>query len=658
VGVRAVLARVWDRLTYWAERRFVQGAQYQLALIAAMIGLLSILGGAAVLVAGSGFDDVGEAVWWAFLRLTDPGYLGDDVGAVNRVVSTVMTVLGYVVFLGALVAVMTQWLNSRMDRLERGLTKVARNNHILVLGWTNRTQAIVRELLLSEGRVKRFLTRHGSRELHVVVLAEGVGATLAQDLRDAVGTAWDEDKVTLRSGTPLRVEHLDRVDTRNAAVVIVPGSEFEAGGIGRTDSFTIKTLLSIQAQAAAAARVRGGRSARSDTALPYVVAEIFDARKIGVARKAYGGRLEVVASDAVVSRLLAQNVRHPGLSHVYNEILTHEGGSEIYLREHRELDGLRFGNLGGAFEDSILLGVVRSGDEGHVPYLNPPADFEVFASDRFVHLAKTYADTEFAGVLPAEPWPRGRPGTPDATGVDRRILVLGWNHKVPALVKEFGTYAGGRFHVRILSTAPLEAREKALDRYGVRRDHVSVENVEGDLAELGDLQDVDPTSFDSVLLVGSDRIENDDESDARTIIGSLLLGEIGLPSERTQTIVELLDPENVRLLDSSSGEVIISPLILSHMLAHVALRPELGAVFTELFTSGGAEITFVPLRSYFPSHDEAAPVTFTEVQRAVHAVGEIALGVREGEGVVLNPAGERRYWVRADTKVVTMVTYE
>ena len=59
----------------------------------------------------------------------------------------------------------------------------------------------------------------------------------------------------------------------------------------------------------------------------------------------------------------------PGLSHAYNEILTHEGGSEIYLREHRELDGLRFGNLGGAFEDSILSGVVRSGEDGHERHL-------------------------------------------------------------------------------------------------------------------------------------------------------------------------------------------------------------------------------------------------------------------------------------------------
>jgi hypothetical protein len=141
--------RLLDRLRYALERLFMRGAQYRLLAVAALIGLISVTGGALAMLASGAFDSFGEAVWWAFLRLTDPGYLGDDVGTLNRTVSTILTVLGYVVFLGALVAIMTQWLNARMERLESGLTPVVRNDHVLVLGWTNRTDAIVRELLLS-----------------------------------------------------------------------------------------------------------------------------------------------------------------------------------------------------------------------------------------------------------------------------------------------------------------------------------------------------------------------------------------------------------------------------------------------------------------------------------------------------------------------------
>jgi hypothetical protein len=50
-----------------------------------------------------------------------------------------------------------------VGRLQSGLTPIAQRNHVVVLGWTTRTAAIVEELLLSEGRVKRFLQSLGPR---------------------------------------------------------------------------------------------------------------------------------------------------------------------------------------------------------------------------------------------------------------------------------------------------------------------------------------------------------------------------------------------------------------------------------------------------------------------------------------------------------------
>ncbi|MDX1493479.1 MAG: hypothetical protein R3253_05445 [Longimicrobiales bacterium] len=652
------MSRLWDRFTHWVERRFVQGAHYRLLLIAALIGLISVSGGWIVLAMGSGFDSPGQAVWWAFLRLTDPGYLGDDVGAVNRVVSTVLTILGYVVFLGALVAVMTQWLDQRMERLESGLTAVTRDDHVLILGNNNRTHAIISELLLSQGRVRRFLRRHGTRDLHIVVLAEEVDATVAHDLRDAVGEAWDDRKVTLRSGTPLRSEHLERVDALHASAIIVSGSEFDAGGGGQTDARTIKTLLSLTSSGEEEAG--GAHPTRREPRWPFVVAEIFDARKVPIAERAYPGGLEIVASDAIVSRLLAQNVRHPGLSQVYNEILTHGGGAELYVRTQPELSGRRFDEVAASCTRSVLLGVIRITPDGGVPHLNPPGDLVIEADDRLVHLAPSYDETELPVDPPAAPWSRRSPRVEQPEGLPRRVLVLGWNNKVPALVHEFSTYEGERFEVVILSTMSAAARSRALERYDVEESAVRIRQVEGDYAELADLQQVDPASHDAVLLLSSDRREGPEDSDARTIVGSLLLQEGGIPGDTTQLIIELLDPDNERLVDQSEGEIIISPLILSHMLAHVALRPELGTVFSELFTAGGAEITFRPLERYLSDTDGSGPVSFQEIRRAAHARGEVALGVVGGGSeptVHLCPPADSRHDRSPEAKLVTLLTY-
>ncbi|MCP3882774.1 MAG: hypothetical protein GY701_30920, partial [Sulfitobacter sp.] len=51
-------------------------------------------------------------------------YLGDDEGVAKATVSTVVTVLGYILFMGALIAILVQWLSDTMDRLELGLTPV------------------------------------------------------------------------------------------------------------------------------------------------------------------------------------------------------------------------------------------------------------------------------------------------------------------------------------------------------------------------------------------------------------------------------------------------------------------------------------------------------------------------------------------------------
>ena len=52
-----------------------------------------------------------------------------------------------------------------------------------------------------------------------------------------------------------------------------------------------------------------------------MVAELFDARREEVAKTLYPGRIEVVVSDRLIGRMLALNLRHAGLAHVYRELL-------------------------------------------------------------------------------------------------------------------------------------------------------------------------------------------------------------------------------------------------------------------------------------------------------------------------------------------------
>ena len=148
-----------------------------------------------------------------------------------------------------------------------------------------------------------------------------------------------------------------------------------------------------------------------------------------------------------------------------------------------------------------------------------------------------------------------------------------------------------------------------------------------------------PSSYDNVVFLGSDWLETQEESDARTIMGHLVLRNAlgGLP-EKPEILVDLMDADNVELFDDGISEVLVTPTIASHVLAQVALRRELNVVYEELFGAGGAEIFFRRVSDYGITGQEIALEQLTE--KAARC-GEIVLGIRAKSGeVTLNPAAD------------------
>ncbi len=640
-------ARVKNYLKFRVERLLLLGVHFHLLVIASVIGLVAVGGGLLVQATDAPFDDRETAIWWAFLRLTDPGYLGDDEGLARRVISTMVTVLGYVLFMGSLIAIMTQWLNQTIRNFERGLTPIVRRNHILILGWTNRTSEIVSELMRSEGRVRRFLQLRGARRgLHVVILSEDVSLERTMELRRALGPLWNAGKITFRSGIPLRIEHLERVDFQNASAIILPGADFAYGSANESDMRIIKTLMSISNQ---------GERRDGTEVLPLLVTEIFDSDKVVMAKRAYRGILEILASDVFITRCMAQNVRHPGLSHVFHEILSHGVGNEVYMRMSEEFTGFRFGDLSGAYPKAVLLGIVRPQGEAFCPLLNPPGDLILESEDRLVFLAEDYEDCEPLRNYQLEGVSRKFQEVPYAREKSqRRILILGWNHKAADLLKEFGRQIDEQFEVVVLSLIPSAQREVEIEQKGIDLRRVVVTHREGETTSLSNLREIEPGGYDNVVILGSDWVETQEESDARTIVVHLVLRNVLEGStHEPEILVDLMDSDNVVLFEDCDTEVLVTPMIASHVLAQVALRREINVVYEELFAAGGAEIFFRRVSDYGIA---GRNVNFGEVKEMSARRGDIALGIRlQNGGVVLNPARDEPYMLSESDDLIVLV---
>lgn len=638
-------------LKFQLERWIQRGVFHQLVFVAAIIAIISVGGGLLAWLLTGQFPNAFDGVWWSFLRLTDPGYLGDDEGAVLRVQSTIITVLGYVVFMGSLIAIMTQWLSRTLRNLESGMAPIAMRGHVVILGWTNRTPEILGQLLSAKARLSRFLEWHDQRKLRVVVVADEVSAERRYRLRNLLGSRWRERQVFLRAGSGLEPADLERFDLRRAAAILVPGDEFSYGGTESSDARVVRTLLNL----------RPILESIPEDARPPVVVEMFDPRKERAARRAMKGRLGVVPGDAVIARILAQTIRDRRLARVFIELLSQHRGCALFIRAFPELAGAHPMEVDGRFDRAVVIGAVRREEGRPVTHLNPPPDFRLERDDMLVLIARTYDDCE-----PTRDGGYDRPATRAVRTAaqqrsTRRVLILGWSYKTGNIIREVAKSELLDFHVTVVSRVPEAERDEIPDQALGEPSRVRVEHINADYAASGVLENMELRTFDSVMLLAGMTMETAEDADARSSLGyelvkSLLEEQIPDGEKQPTVIVELVDPASTRLFSDPEDVVLVGPKLLGYLQANVVLLDELNSVFNELFAPGGAEVAVRPAADY----GLTGSVSYSEVEQRVLSYGEIALGLLTGTGaasdeIELCPPPDRSWSCEGDGGIIVMV---
>ncbi len=624
--------RLRHLVQFTLERLILRGAVARVLVIAVTIALVALSGGLLAYYLTGAFADPYASTWWAFLRITDPGYLGDDEGTWLRVISVTMTVGGLVLLIGALIAIMTQWLNQTIERLEQGLTPIVMKNHVLVLGWTARTPAIVETLVSSEGRVQRFLDAVGSKRLKIVILAESVGPVLVQELKDRLGPFWRPSQIVLRSGSAVRLEHLERVDFRHAAAVVLPAEQF--GGQGGGDEAVVKTL-----SVAATSPVGPW---------PLMVAEILEPDHLHAGLKAYPGPAEIIATGLLSGRVLVQTARYPGLGAVVEDLFDQEG-IQVFIHPIDAHAGTAFAELVQRFGSAVPIGVVRGKPRRFIPLLAPGE--RVAAGDHVAVIGHDFASSA--------PGPAAAPATGSATLSDtparpapaaRRMLIAGWNSTVPSLLAECDGYPAEFAEVNVASLKPVAERGKLMARKGVTLRNVRHAQFECDITARADLERLEPQDYDVIMLVPSDWRPNADEADARSLLGYLMLQEVLEHAPRKpHVIVEAMVEASAVLFAAPEVELLVTPKLRSHMLAQVALRRDLNPVFEHLLGIGGAELRLQP------GSDAGDAADFYALQTRLAARGELALGILRAGGVSeLNPDKHKPLALSAGDQLVIL----
>jgi ion channel POLLUX/CASTOR len=600
-----------ERLRYKFDNLMSRGTPALIGLLAAASTVLVIVfGTVSVLVADEEVRDegLGRTLWMSMMRAIDPGTVAGDEGNGLFLFVMLLVTIGGLFIVAALVGVLSAGLDSKLESLRKGRSRVVEQGHTVLLGWSDQIYTMVSELVAANESEQRSC---------IAVLADRDKVEMEDDLRDRLGSTG-RTRVVCRTGNPADPVDLELVNLDEAKSVIVLSPEAD-----EADALVIKTLLALSNRSWSARR-------------PPVVTSVVDAQNLAAARLAGGQRAVIVDADDIAARLVVQTSRQAGLSVVFSDLLDFDG-DEIYMRPEPALAGATFGDALHAYETATTVGLRR--DDGAV-VINPPMTTLVHPSDQMIVLAEddslirlsTGPPQVAVGALAAQPT---SPTPPE------RLLLLGWNSRASKIVDQLDQYVapGSELHVASHASALSE-----LNDLRGRLRHLRIGFKEADITDRIALEALDVGTFHHAIVL-AEPAATGELADSRTLVTLLHLRDMEATLGERYSIVSEMNDERNRMLAqvTKADDFVVGGRLISLLLTQLAENPHLAAIFGNLLDPRGSEIYLKPADNYVRPGEW---ITFATVIEAARQRGETGIGYRllsqshepPSYGVRLNPA--------------------
>lgn len=564
-----------------------------------------------------------ERFWQSLLRILDPGTFSGDAGWPLRVTMLLVTLLGVLIG-GSLIGLIVAAVDSKVEQLRRGRSVVVERGHTLILGWSPRVFTLISEIVEANANQRRG---------RIVVLAPEEKPVMEEAIRDRVGDT-KTTRIVCRTGDPASPHDLRIVNTDEARSIVV----LAGGGDGAGDAEAVKAVLAVMTRES-----HGEHST--------VVAEMNDIETARALHEATGGRVVTVRAVDVVARITAQACRQPGLSFVWQNLLDF-AGDEIYFQPAPELEGHTYGEALLAYGTSSVIG--RRGADGTIS-VNPPMGSVFAAADSVIAIAADDDTIVFGGTVDERaPDVLVSPSPPERV---ESLLVVGWSHIGPFVLRELDPFASPGSEVDVLVTPDLVDPGELVD-VDLDRLHPTFHDTGGNLDELS--RSVQRRAYDKVIILGYRWGISPAEADARSLLTLLILQQALVADSsgrRPRIVTELLDARDVELARATGADdFVVSDELSSLMLAQLAERADLEPVFVDLFDVSGSAIALQPAAWYVSPET----VAWRRVVAAARERGETAIGYRVARGadgipnVTLNPPKTAEVALGVDDQVVVI----
>lgn len=551
-----------------------------------------------------------ESAWLALTRTLDPGTFGADEGGRFRFLMLIVTLAGLFV-LAVVIGLVSNAIDRRLELLRQGRSLVVETGHTLILGYSAKVPAIVRELV--EANLSR-------RKPAIVILGDATPSEVHDNIREQ-GIDLRNTRLVVRSGNPASLDDLARMNTAHARSIIIVAPEDEAA-----DSIVVKNTLALT------------RYGISFDETP-TIAEVSDTYVAQALVEIGGTGLLTVNPLGTVASITARVLRTSGLGVVYEDILDFRG-DEIYTTDiPDDYVGRPFSDLLLASTRSSVIGILRDGEV----LASPAFDTTIRDGDQAIAIS---ADDSSLTLDRAPRVSSGQSRSIDIPKAAERTLVIGWSRlgSQICLDNEEHVLAGSELTLLIdPDLHDVDAIERELD---LQHQRVRIEL--GNPVHRGRIDTVLADGpYHHILVLAEREKLSHQEADARALLALLhirrwLDQNLGAAS-RPNLVGELLDVNDEIIGQvAKPDDFIVSERLVSLALTQLSENPAIHPILRQLLNAEGVHLylvdqTTLPLPSV---------KTFDDVVVAATEAGAIAIGFQSaavsesgsmGSSITLNP---------------------
>jgi voltage-gated potassium channel Kch len=567
-----------------------------------------------------------EAAWQSLMHTMDSGTLGGDSGWPFRLIMLFVTI-GGIFILSSLIGTLTSGLESTLDEMRKGRSKVLERDHTLILGWSSKVFSIISELMIANENQKK---------PRIVIMADKDKVEMEDEIRSKFPDTG-KTKIICRTGSPLDLTDLEVVSPHDARSIIILSPEE-----GNADTHVIKSILAIT------------NNPKRKQAKYHIVAEIRDQENMEAAELVGADETVLVLAGDLIARVTAQTCRQSGLSVVYTELLDFDG-AEIYFRDEEKLYGKTYKDALFAYENSAVIGIYHPNGEVSI---NPSMDKIIGRGDKMIAISEDDDTIVLSGKTDFSLDMKYVVNEVQQNTAKEKTLILGWNEKGNAIIRELDNYVAKGSEVLVV--AEQEEISGLISELKPTLKNIGANFKKANTTEKAVLNSLRIETYNHIIILCYANMEMQ-EADAKTLITLLHLRNISETAKKELSIVsEMLDVRNRELAEvTKADDFIVSDKLISLMLSQLSENRHLEKVFETLFSSEGSEIYLRPVTDYVRAGTNS---NFYTIMESAALKGETAIGYRiqsnskepeKAYGVVVNPKkSEKINWNQNDKIIV------